>query len=98
MACLGRHYKNRDSHQAYQEKRQFHIPNPVAILAVLTDRGSLFVILVGSVVYTVFGCLGASLSAQCIELYDLNYLQAGLIYLPSGLGGIFAAYTTGKDG
>lgn len=57
----------------------------------------LSVILVGSVVYAVFGCLGASLSAQCFELYGLDYLEAGLIYLPSGLGGIIAAYTIGDD-
>lgn len=98
IAFLTRHSKNRNPHQAQQEKRQFHVPNPMAILTVLADRGSLFVIIVGSVVYTVFGCLGASLSAQCIELYDLDYLQAGLIYLPSGIGGILAAYTTGKNG
>jgi MFS family permease len=82
--------------EAEKQKQHLHMPNPLKILPVLADRGSLFVILVGSVVYTVFGCLGASLSAQCIQLYDLNYLEAGLIYIPSGLGGIIAAYTIGK--
>jgi MFS family permease len=76
--------------------KAFHVPNPLTILAVLGDKGSFVIILVGSVVYTVFGCLGASLSAQCIQIYQLNYLQAGLIYLPSGVGGILAAYTTGQ--
>lgn len=78
------------------ERKQMHIPNPFKIFPVLADRSSLLVILTGSVIYTVFGCLGASLSAQCIQIYGLNYLEAGLIYVPSGLGGIIAAYTIGK--
>ncbi|KAL3480159.1 major facilitator superfamily domain-containing protein [Aspergillus californicus] len=40
--------------------------------------------------------LQTSLAAQCIDLYDLDYLQAGLIYLPSGIGGSIASYITGK--
>ncbi|KAI4106603.1 MAG: hypothetical protein L6R37_002104 [Teloschistes peruensis] len=51
---------------------------------------------VGGVFYTVFGCLAASLSTTFVELYDLNYLEAGPAYLPAGLGGILAAYATGK--
>lgn len=31
-----------------------------------------------------------------IQIYSLNYLTAGLSYLPSGLGGAIAAYMTGK--
>ncbi|KAL8938935.1 MAG: hypothetical protein Q9216_003621 [Gyalolechia sp. 2 TL-2023] len=51
---------------------------------------------VGGVFYTVFSCLAASLSTTCIRLYDLNYLDAGLVYLPAGVGGIVAAYSTGN--
>jgi hypothetical protein len=40
--------------------------------------------------------LAASLSAQVIHIYSLNYLIAGLTYLPAGIGGMFAAYFTGK--
>lgn len=77
-------------------ERSLHIPNPIKCLRILGKKNSLFVILVGSIFYTVFGCLGASLSAQCIELYSLNYLTGGLIYLPSGIGGIVAAYAVGN--
>ena len=31
-----------------------------------------------------------------IHLYSLNYLTAGLLYLPSGIGGIVAAYLNGR--
>lgn len=52
-------------------------------------------IMVGSITYTVKMTLQTSLAAQCIEIYGLDYLQAGLIYLPSGVGGALASYSTG---
>lgn len=61
------------------------------------DRNSALVMFVGGVFYTVFGCLAASLSTTFVELYDLNYLEAGPAYLPAGLGGILAAYATGQS-
>lgn len=76
-------------------KRSLVFPNPLACLRVLWNRNTACVILVGSIFYTVFCCLGASLSTLCIRIYDLNYLEAGLVYLPSGIGGIIAAYTAG---
>ena len=40
--------------------------------------------------------IAASLSFQMMHIYSLNYLTAGFSYLPSGLGGALAAYSTGK--
>ncbi|KAK8078926.1 hypothetical protein PG994_002733 [Apiospora phragmitis] len=40
--------------------------------------------------------LQASLGAQCVEIYRLNYLTAGLVYIPSGVGGAVAAFFSGK--
>jgi hypothetical protein len=40
-------------------------------------------------------CLQASLSSLFIEIYGLNELQAGLIYLPFGIGCAVAAFGTG---
>lgn len=76
-------------------QRSFYWPNPLACLPVVLDPGSALVMVVGGIFYTVFSCLAASLSTLCIDLYDLNYLQAGLVYLPAGAGGILAAYMTG---
>ena len=79
-----------------QEKARISIPNPLSCLVALANRSNLIVIIVGGLQYMVFGCLAASLSAQMITTYSLNYLTAGLVYLPSGVGGISAAYLTGK--
>ncbi|KAL8832479.1 MAG: hypothetical protein Q9191_000249 [Dirinaria sp. TL-2023a] len=71
-------------------------PNPLTCLAALWQRTSFLVILVGGIQYTIYGCLAASFSTLMIRLYSLNYLTGGLVYLPCGIGGIVAAYTTGK--
>ncbi|TPX23112.1 hypothetical protein DIZ76_012434 [Coccidioides immitis] len=76
-------------------KRKIRIPNPLTSIPILFHKNSLAIILVGSIYYTVSRTLGASLSAQCIEIYDLNYLEAGLVYLPTGLAGMISSYSTG---
>ena len=77
-------------------KRTIRFPNPFTCLITLWQRASFLVILVGGIQYTVYGCLAASFSTLMIRLYSLNYLTGGLIYLPCGIGGVLAAYTTGK--
>ncbi|CAF9913072.1 MAG: hypothetical protein ALECFALPRED_008623 [Alectoria fallacina] len=77
-------------------KRTIRFPNPLNCLIILWQRASFLVILVGGIQYTVYGCLAASFSTLMIRLYSLNYLTGGLIYLPCGIGGVLAAYTTGK--
>ncbi|KAI1084015.1 major facilitator superfamily domain-containing protein [Whalleya microplaca] len=78
------------------DKRRCHFPNPLACVPVLFHKGSLFVIAIGSITYAVKMTLQTSLAAQCIDIYSLDYLQAGLIYLPSGVGGAVASSITGR--
>ncbi|KAL2197115.1 major facilitator superfamily domain-containing protein [Corynascus similis CBS 632.67] len=77
-------------------KRRLRFPNPLACLPVLANKGSLVVILITAINYAVKAALQTSLDAQCTELYRLNYIQAGLVYLPSGVGGGFGSYGAGK--
>ncbi|KAI4280196.1 MAG: hypothetical protein L6R38_004639 [Xanthoria sp. 2 TBL-2021] len=77
-------------------RNSFYWPNPLAGLSIVLDKKSALTMVIGGIFYTVFSCLAASLSTICIDLYDLNYLEAGLIYLPAGIGGILAAYSTGR--
>ena len=79
-----------------QSPPPFSFPNPFSCLVALFDKSNFIILVVGGLQYTLFGCLAASLSAQTISLYSLNYLTGGLLYLPSGVGGVFAAYLTGK--
>ncbi|KXH26488.1 hypothetical protein CSAL01_05411 [Colletotrichum salicis] len=77
-------------------KRRYHIPNPFKCISMLFSKGNFTVILMGSITFAVKMTLQSSLSAQRIEVYNLNYLEAELIYPPSGVGGALASYTTGK--
>ncbi|KAH7324677.1 major facilitator superfamily domain-containing protein [Stachybotrys elegans] len=77
-------------------KRKHHIPNPFKCIQMLFSKGNIAVIMAGSVTYTVKMTLQTSLAPTCIAVYGLDYLQAGLIYLPSGVGGAIGSYYTGK--
>ena len=60
------------------------------------ESSHFIVILAGGITYTIYTCLAASLSAAVIAEYNMNYLTAGLIYLPNGVGGILSSYASGK--
>lgn len=87
-------HKRRDDPPA--SKGRIRIPNPFNCLKTLWQRASFIVILVGGIQYTVYGCIATSLSTLAIRTYGLKFLEGGLIYLPSGIGGITAALVTGK--
>lgn len=89
-----RQIRNDQQHEI-RDKGKFHIPNPFKCILMLLSKGNLTVILIGSITYVVKMTLQASLATQCISVYNLNYLQAGIIYLPSGVGGAMASYMTG---
>jgi MFS family permease len=84
-----------DQERGTVDRRKHHIPNPFKCILMLRSKGNLAVIMIGSITYVVKMMLQTSLAAQCTGVYNLNYLQAGLIYLPSGVGGAIASYTTG---
>lgn len=86
--------RHKDTETAIKQK--IRCPNPLTCLIALWQKASFLVILVGGIQYTIYGCLAASFSTLMIRLYSLNYLTGGLIYLPCGIGGVLAAYTTGK--
>lgn len=80
---------------AYAKKPRFSYPNPFACLRILANRESLVVILLYSTTYAVKMTLQASLGVQCVEIYQLDYLDTGMIYLPAGVSGAVAAFLAG---
>lgn len=82
--------------ESKRQKGPARFPNPLTSLKILSRPGSLTVILITAVTYAVKMALQTSLSAQCVEIYNLNYLVAGLTYLPSGVGGGIASFLTGE--
>ena len=82
-------------HGTSQARPSVRPPNPLSCLGALKQRGTFIVIIVGSIQSCVFNSIAGSLSSQLIHVYSLNNLEAGLVYIPSGIGGALAAYFTG---
>lgn len=78
-------------------KPKRHYPNPFSCLPILGNMESLMVIAIYAITYAVKMTLQTSLGAQCVEIYDLNYLVGGLLYLPSGIAGGIGSYGTGQN-
>lgn len=71
------------------------VPNPLKSLVILVRKDNLVVILACGLLYTVYTCINASLSTLFIEIYDLKEWEAGLIYLPFGIGGMVSTFFSG---
>jgi MFS family permease len=71
-------------------------PNPLNSLKLLSGKDNGVVAFAGAFLYITFCCLPASLSALFIQVYHLDQLQSGLIYLPFGFGCTLAAILSGK--
>lgn len=77
-------------------KTKIQLGNPLRCLVLLWDYNNAIVIYSQAVCYMVLTILQASLSSLFIEIYGLNKLQAGLIYLPFRIGCAIAAFFTGR--
>ncbi|TLS23924.1 hypothetical protein PpBr36_08242 [Pyricularia pennisetigena] len=71
------------------------MPNPLRSLGILARRDNAVVMLACGLLYAVYTCVCASLSVLFVDLYALDQLQAGLIYLPFGLGGTASTFICG---
>ncbi|KAI8939501.1 hypothetical protein NX059_003272 [Plenodomus lindquistii] len=77
------------------KKKPFKFPNPLASLKMLLRKDTVLITLIYGLYYTNFSCLQASLSTLFIDIYEVTELQAGLTYLPFGLGSVIGAYCSG---
>lgn len=65
-------------------------------ITILCHKDKALVMSAIAILYMVWNCLQASLSTIFIRVYHFNDLQAGLIYIPFGLGVGCAGFVTGK--
>jgi predicted MFS family arabinose efflux permease len=88
---LMRHWKEND----VAEIHQWRIPNPLKSLRILARKDNTAIIIACGFLYAIYTCLNASLSILFIDIYKLNQWQAGLIYLPFGIGGTISTFFSG---
>lgn len=74
---------------------QWRMPNPLKSLTILARRDNAIVILACGILYIIYTCINTSLSVLFIDIYKLNQWQAGLIYLPFGIGGTVSTFFSG---
>lgn len=71
------------------------VPNPLKSLVILVRKDNAVIILACGLLYAVYTCVNASLSTLFIDIYHLNQWQAGIIYLPFGVGGTVSTLFSG---
>ena len=91
IPTLMRHWQ--DSEVVAAHKRR--MPNPLKSLTILIRRDNTVIIIACGILYVVYTCINTSLSVLFIEIYNLNQWQAGLIYLPFGIGGTVSTFISG---
>ena len=82
---------------AVLSERRLRLRGPLTCIRCLLRRDNAIVVFAMGILYTIYSCLQASLASLFIGLYGLSELQAGLIYLPFGVGCAAAAYLSGKN-
>jgi hypothetical protein len=83
------------SHEVLPAPR-LRLPNPFKSITILRRKDNAIIILACGLLYVVYTCINASLSTLFVDIYGLNQLQAGLIYLPFGLGGAVSTFVSGR--
>jgi hypothetical protein len=92
VPTLMRHWEDSDS----IGPREWRFPNPLASLKILVRRDNTVIIVACGLLYVVYTCINTSLSTLFIQIYRLNQWEAGLIYLPFGLGGTVSTFFSGR--
>lgn len=75
---------------------RFRFPNPLATLWILFDPASLVILVATGLNLACFYAISTGASAAFRDEYGFNDIQIGLVFIPIGVGGILAAFTTGK--
>lgn len=74
---------------------EWRMPNPLKSLTILIRRDNTIIIIACGMLYVVYTCINTSLAVLFVDIYKLNQWQAGLIYLPFGIGGTVSTFFSG---
>ena len=92
IPAIMRHWKLEDTSSPFI----WRVPNPLKSLLILSHKDNAVIIFACGFLYVVYTCINASLSTLFVSIYNLNQLEAGLIYLPFGVGGIVSTFVSGR--
>lgn len=76
-------------------KRKTKIPNPLTTLRLLFELPTGLVLVANGVIFASYYSVTSSMPSQFKQIYDLDDLGIGLIFLPAGLGSFLSAIFNG---
>ncbi len=74
---------------------KWRMPNPMQSVTILIRKDNTIIIIACGILYLIYACINTSLSILFIDIYELNQWQAGLTYLPFGIGGTISTLFSG---
>ncbi|KAJ5336283.1 Major facilitator superfamily domain general substrate transporter [Penicillium brevicompactum] len=74
----------------------FRFPSPIPTLKILLDLETSAVLLTTGLLFAGFYAVMTGASTSFHKIYHFNDIQAALMYLPIGAGGVISAFTTGR--
>ncbi|PYI03954.1 MFS general substrate transporter [Aspergillus sclerotiicarbonarius CBS 121057] len=74
----------------------FRIPSPLPTLRVVVDIETAVILLATGVTFACFYAVMTGATTSFHNVYHLNDIQTGLMYIPIGAGGVVSAFTTGR--
>lgn len=96
LPILGRrHGAESTSTERLSLRSRISVPNPILSLRILFEKDSATILLCNGIFYATYCCLQASLSSLFIDIYGYDELEAGLVYIPFGVGCLVATVMTG---
>jgi predicted MFS family arabinose efflux permease len=90
-----RQYSGVTNSQEDENRSLRRLPESIRSLKVIGGKDSLILLLCNGIFYAAYCCLQTSLSSLFIELYGYGEIQAGLIYIPFGVGCLVASFVSG---
>lgn len=75
-----------EAKEASNSRSKPSFPNPLTSLKLLLLKDVFIVLLCNGIYYMIYCCAQASLASLFVKVYDYTELQAGLIYIPFGIG------------
>ncbi|KAL4901338.1 major facilitator superfamily domain-containing protein [Aspergillus multicolor] len=95
---MGSGHSNVDSNVEEQDVRRTarRFPNPFKPITILARPDNTVIVIACGLLYTVYTCITASLATLFVPIYSLSQWEAGLIYIPFGVGGIVSTFVSGR--
>lgn len=85
-----------EAKEANNSRSKPSFPNPLTSLKLLLLKDVFIVLLCNGIYYMIYCCAQASLASLFVKVYDYTELQAGLIYIPFGIGCFVSLFAWGK--